>query len=61
MRDCSQVVVEHTFNARTQEVEAGGSLWVQGQPGLQNWALGLHRETLFYKTNQNNNNNKKPK
>ena len=25
----------HTFNPSTQEAEAGGSLWVRGQPGLQ--------------------------
>jgi hypothetical protein len=25
----------HTFNPSTQEAEAGRSLWVQGQPGLQ--------------------------
>jgi hypothetical protein len=30
------VVTVHTFNPRTWEAEAGGSLWVQGQPGLQN-------------------------
>ena len=26
--------VVHTFNPSTQEAEAGGSLWVQDQPGL---------------------------
>lgn len=30
-----QVVVGHTFNLNTREVEAGGSLWVRGYPGLQ--------------------------
>ena len=25
----------HTFNPDTQQAEAGGSMWVQGQPGLQ--------------------------
>ena len=30
-----QEVVVHAFNPNTQEVEAGRSLWVQGQPGLQ--------------------------
>jgi hypothetical protein len=25
----------HTFNAGTQEPDVGGSLWVQGQPGLR--------------------------
>jgi hypothetical protein len=24
----------HTFNPNTWEVEAGNSLWIQGQPGL---------------------------
>ena len=28
-------MVLSAFNPRTQEAEAGGSLWVQGQPGLQ--------------------------
>ena len=28
-------VVAYTFNPSTQESEAGGSLWVSGQPGLQ--------------------------
>ena len=31
----SRVVVVHTFNPSTQEAEAGGSLGVRGQPGLQ--------------------------
>jgi hypothetical protein len=31
-----QVVVAHTFNFSTQEAEAGGSLWFQGYPDLQN-------------------------
>jgi hypothetical protein len=29
------VVVAHTFNPSSQEAEAGGSLGVRGQPGLQ--------------------------
>ena len=29
------VVVAHTFSASAQEAEAGRSLWVWGQPGLQ--------------------------
>jgi len=28
-------VVAHTFNPRTGETKAGGSLWVRGQPDLQ--------------------------
>jgi hypothetical protein len=28
------IVVAHTFNPSTQEAEAGGSLWVWGQPDL---------------------------
>jgi hypothetical protein len=33
--------VAHTFNPSTQKAEAGGSLWVWGQPGL-------HHETLSH-------------
>jgi len=29
-----QAVVTHSFNPSTGEAEAGGSLWVRGQPGL---------------------------
>ena len=29
------MVAEHAFNPSTQATEAGGSLGVQGQPGLQ--------------------------
>jgi hypothetical protein len=32
---CARGSVVHTFNSSTPEAEAGGSLWVQGQPGLQ--------------------------
>lgn len=28
-------MVTHTFNPKAQEAEAGRSIWVQGQPGLQ--------------------------
>jgi hypothetical protein len=28
-------MVAHVFHPSTQEAEAGGSLWVRGQPGLQ--------------------------
>ena len=28
-------MVAHTFTPSTREAEAGGSLWVQDQPGLQ--------------------------
>ena len=31
----SQAMVVHAFNPHTQEAEAGGSLWVWGQPVLQ--------------------------
>jgi hypothetical protein len=34
-RDFHRVVVVHIFNLITQEAEAGESLWVWGQPGLQ--------------------------
>jgi hypothetical protein len=30
-----QVVMVYTLNSSTGEVEAGRSLWVQGQPSLQ--------------------------
>lgn len=29
-----QVIVSHAFNPSTREAEAGGSLWLQSQPGL---------------------------
>ena len=35
--DSSQAEVVHNCNPSTQEVEAGGSLQVSGQLGLQNW------------------------
>jgi hypothetical protein len=36
MHDSFWVVVAHTFNHGSLEVEAGRSLWVRGQTGLQN-------------------------
>ena len=39
----------YTFNPRTQEAEAGGTLWVQGQHGLQiklQVILGQYSEIL---------------
>ena len=33
-------MVVHTFNPSAREAEAGGSLWVWGQPGLQELVLG---------------------
>jgi hypothetical protein len=47
----SQVWVVRAFNPSTWEAEAGGSLRVRGQPGLE-WALGwlvLYRENLSEK------------
>ena len=41
------------FNPSNKEPEAGGSLWVQGQPGLQRefqHRLQSYRETLSWKT-----------
>ena len=35
-----QLVVVHTFNPSTQDAEAGGSLWVWGQPALQELTPG---------------------
>ena len=50
----SRAVVAHSFNLSTREAEAGGSLWVWGQPGLQELVPGqlglLNRETLSRKT-----------
>ena len=42
---CPVVVVVHIFNPSTQEVEAGGALWVQGQPDLQNKFQGRQGHT----------------
>ena len=36
----SRAVVAHAFNPSTQEAEAGGSLWVRDQPGLQELVQG---------------------
>ena len=36
----SRVVVAYAFNPNTWEAEAGGSLWVLGQPGLQELVPG---------------------
>ena len=56
LRYC-QAVVAHTFNPSTQEAEAGESLWVQGQPGLQKWVPGqapkLQRNPVSKKQNKN--------
>ena len=35
MFNINQAVVAHAFNPSTGEAETGGSLWVWGQPGLQ--------------------------
>ena len=52
----SQKMVVHDFNPGTQEAEAGESLGIQGQPGLQELVPGqvgvLDRETLSRKTNK---------
>ena len=49
-------VVAHSFNTSTQEAEAGGSLCVRGQPGLQEVVPGqnpkLQRNPVS-KTKQN--------
>ena len=54
-----KLVVGHTSNTSTQEVEAGTSLWALGQPGLKELVPGqlglLHKETL----SQQNKTNKK--
>ena len=55
-RTQSRAVVSRAFNPSTWEAEAGESLWVWGQPCLQELVpeqLGLlHRETLSQKTNK---------
>jgi len=57
--------IVYTFNSSTWEAEAGGSLWVWGQPVLQNESrtARLYRESLFWKekkrkTKQNKTNKK---
>ena len=48
-------MVAHTFNTSTWEVEAGGSLWVWDQPGLQSEfqdSQGCYTETLSQKQKQ---------
>ena len=36
----SQAVLAHAFNPSTREAEAGRTLWVRGQPGLQELVSG---------------------
>ena len=50
-------MVVHAFSASSQEVEAGGSLRIWGQPGIQIQRQPglLHRETLFQKQNKTQN------
>ena len=45
-------MVAHAYNPSTWEAEAGESVQVRDQPGLQKWAQGqpeLHSETLSQK------------
>ena len=47
------VAVVHAFNSRTQMAETDRTLWVWGQPALQELVpeqSGLHRETLYQET-----------
>ena len=57
-------MVVPAFSSSTQEAEAGGSLWVQGPPGLQELVPGQapkqHKETQSRKKQKKNNNNEKP-
>lgn len=49
------MVKAYIFNPSTQKVEAGGSLWAFGQPGLWNELqdqLGLHSETMSQKNGE---------
>ena len=41
-------MMAHTFNPSTLEAEAGGSLWVQGQPGLHS---EFQEESGLYRKN----------
>ena len=38
-------MVAHAFNPSTEEAEAGGSLWVRGQPDLQELVRGQEPKT----------------
>ena len=38
-------MVAHTFDPNTPEAEAGGSLWILGQPGLQSEFQGSQSYT----------------
>ena len=48
-REAGQAVVTHTFKPSTWESEAGGSLWVWGQPGLQYEFQDCQGYTLYGK------------
>ena len=43
----------YTFDPSIGEAEVGGSLWVQGQPGLQSEFQGCYTEKPFLKTKRN--------
>ena len=44
----SRAVAMHTFNPSTLEAEAGGSLWVWGQPSLQSEFQGSQEKLLSW-------------
>ena len=54
----------HAFNPSTREAEAGGSLWVRGQSGLQELVPGQepkrYGETLSQKIKKTKNKTKSP-
>lgn len=53
-------VLEDTFNLNTQEAEAGGSLWANGQPGLHRKLQASQRyvDKPYPKTNKQNTHKK---
>ena len=57
LKKSSWAVVAHAFNPSTWEAKASRSLWVQGQPGLQQLVPGqapkLQRNPVLKKTKQN--------
>jgi hypothetical protein len=51
------------FNPNIQDTEVGGSLWVQGQPGLHSKFQNIQDliQRLYFKNQPNNNDNQEKK